>query len=151
MKRREMLKGTAGLAAAMGSGALLWSPHAPASAHDTYFSGLNNLLKREGPGRPVMLIDTARMNHNIDVLTGSVGPEKTYRVVVKSLPSVPLLENVLQRAKTRSLMVFHQPFLNAIAEAFPKADTLLGKPMPVQAARTFYRKLGETPFDEARQ
>lgn len=151
MKRRELLKGTAGLAAAMGSSALLWSPHAPASAHDTYFSGLNDLLKREGPGRPVMLIDIARMNHNIDVLTGSVGPEKTYRVVVKSLPSVPLLENVLQRAKTRSLMVFHQPFLNAIAEAFPNSDTLLGKPMPVRAARTFYRKLGETPFDAANQ
>ncbi|MCZ6617580.1 MAG: alanine racemase [Gammaproteobacteria bacterium] len=151
MKRRELLKGTAGLATAVGSGSLLWSPYAPAAAHDAYFSGLNDLLKREGPGRPVMLIDTERMNHNIDVLTSSVGPEKTYRVVVKSLPSVGLLENVLRRAKTRSLMVFHQPFLNAIADAFPNADALLGKPMPVRAARTFYRKLGETTFDAANQ
>ena len=73
MKRRELLKGTAGLATAVGSGSLLWSPYAPAAAHDVYFSGLNDLLKREGPGRPVMLIDTERMNHNIDVLTSSVG------------------------------------------------------------------------------
>ena len=152
MRRRQLLKGTAGLAAAAGTGALLWSPYVRAApAHDTYFSRLNDLLKREGPGRPVMLIDTARMNHNIDVLAGSVGPEKTYRVVVKSLPSVPLLEKVLQRAKTRSLMVFHQPFLNAIAEAFPSANTLLGKPMPVRAAKTFYRKLGDTPFDAGKQ
>ena len=81
------------------------------------------------------------MNHNVDEIAGSVGPDKIYRVVVKSLPSVPLLESVMQRAKTNALMVFHQPFLNAVAESFPTADTLLGKPMPVAAAENFYRKL----------
>ncbi|MEZ5561065.1 MAG: alanine racemase [Pseudomonadales bacterium] len=152
MKRRELLKGTVGMAAA-GSGALLWAPHArggaPGSAHDAYFSRLNEMLKREGPGRPVMLIDAERMNHNIDVIAGSVGPDKTYRVVVKSLPSVPLLDAVMSRARTRALMVFHQPFLNAVAERFPDADVLLGKPMPAAAVRTFYRKLGRTPYDAA--
>ncbi len=137
MKRRALLLGSAGLAATAGSSALLWAPRARATAHDAYFSGLNDLLKREGPGRPVMLIDTDRMNHNIDVLTNSVGQDKTYRVVVKSLPSIPLLREVMQRAKTEALMVFHQPFLNAVAQAFPHADTLLGKPMPVRAAATF--------------
>lgn len=146
MKRRALLLGSAGLAATAGSSTLLWAPRARATAHDVYFSGLNDLLKREGPGRPVMLIDTDRMNHNIDVLTNSVGQDKTYRVVVKSLPSLPLLREVMQRAKTEALMVFHQPFLNAVAQAFPHADTLLGKPMPVRAAATFYRKLGDTPF-----
>ncbi len=151
MKRRELLLSAASLAAVAGSGALLWSPRTRAGTHDAYFSRLNDLLKREGPGHPVMLIDTERMDRNIDVLAGSVGPDKTYRVVVKSLPSVPLLERVMQRAKTNSLMVFHQPFLNAIAQAFPDADSLLGKPMPVSAARTFYRKLGATPYDAARR
>ncbi len=147
MNRREWLQAAASLAA----GNLLWAPtafgRARAGGHDAYFSGLNDLLKREGPGRPVMLVDVPRMNHNIDVISRSVGPEKTYRVVVKSLPSVPLLQHVMSRARTTSLMVFHQPFLNAVAEAFPGADALLGKPMPIAAARTYYAKLGDSRYD----
>lgn len=156
MKRRSVLKGAIGA----GVPGLLWAPSASGAAqsgaHDAYFSRLNDLLKRNGPGHPVMLIDTERMNHNIDRIVASVGREKSYRVVVKSLPSVPLLQHVTQRAKTRALMVFHQPFLNVIAESFPDADVLIGKPMPVAAARTFYRKLDKqktrkTKFNPERQ
>jgi D-serine deaminase-like pyridoxal phosphate-dependent protein len=136
------------MAAAAGGG-LLWRPKDGGGPHDAYFSGLNELLKREGPGRPVMLIDVERMQHNIDTLTTSVGKDKTYRVVVKSLPSVPLLGEVMTRAKTNALMVFHQPFLNAIARAYPDADVLMGKPMPVAAVRTFYRQLGGRSYDAA--
>ena len=154
MKRRSLLLGTAGLAASTG-GSLLWSPSALGkpgpSAHDAYFSQLNELLKRNGPGHPVMLLDIERMNHNIDQIVSSVGADKSYRAVVKSLPSVPLLEHVTQRAKTKALMVFHQPFLNAVAESFVHSDVLLGKPMPVAAARTFYQKLGRTKFNPATQ
>ena len=109
MKRRTLLTGTASLAASASVGGLLWAPHAQAKpgAHDAYFSKLNELLKRDGPGRPVMLLDGQRINHNIDQITQSVGPDKQYRVVVKSLPSVPLLQHVTQRAKTDALMVFH--------------------------------------------
>jgi len=155
MRRRTLLQTAAGLCAAPGT-SLLWSPAASARGamnrgHDAYFSRLNEMLKREGPGRPVMLLDTARINRNIDRLTASVGPDKRYRVVVKSLPSVPLLEHVTWRADTQALMVFHQPFLNAVAESLPDADVLLGKPMPFTAARTFYRKLEPSRFDPATQ
>jgi len=157
MKRRHLLQGMAGLGAAA-AGNVLWSPAsratgpgAAATGHDDYFSRLNAMLKRDGPGRPVMLVDVARMHHNIDALAGSVGPDKTYRVVVKSLPSVPLVRRVMQRARTDALMVFHQPFLNAVAENFPAADALLGKPMPVAAARTFYRNLDASRYDAARR
>lgn len=152
MQRRALLKATVAAAAAAG-GNLLWAPHARAGAgasgHDAYFSRLNEMLKREGPGRPVMLLDAERMQHNIDVITRSVGPDRTYRVVVKSLPSVPLLQAVMNRARTRALMVFHQPFLNAVAEHFPESDVLLGKPMPAAAVRTFYRQLGNSSYDAA--
>ena len=152
MKRRTLLGGAAGVAAAAAVGAgLLWRPEDRGGPHDAYFSRLNELLKAKGPGRPVMIVDLERMNHNVDLLVRSVGPEKTYRVVVKSLPSVPLLEQVMSRANTRSLMVFHQPFLNVIANAFPQADVLLGKPMPVAAAATFYRQLDGASFDAAGQ
>lgn len=153
MKRRTMLLGGVGAAAALGGSALLWRPRDEGASHNPYFSALNELLKREGPGHPVMLLDVDRINQNIDVIADSVGPAKTYRVVVKSLPSVPLLEHVMQRAKTNALMVFHQPFLNVIADTFPEADALMGKPMPVSAAETFYRKLERSgkPFNAESQ
>lgn len=151
MKRRSILTAAPGLASLAAGAGLLWAPGAVGdsqqAAHDPYFSRLNDMLKRSGPGRPVMLIDTERMNANIDRIVASVGRDKQYRAVVKSLPSVALLEHVMGRAKTQSLMVFHQPFLNAIANTFPNADALLGKPMPIAAARTFYQKLGKTKFN----
>ena len=149
MKRRSVLGGGLGLVGAAAGGALLWRPDDLGSPHSEYFARLNELLKRDGPGHPVMVIDIDRMNHNVDVVARSVGAKKTYRVVVKSLPSVPLLRGVMERARTDSLMVFHQPFLNEIAENFPQADVLLGKPMPISAAKSFYKKLGNTPFDPA--
>ncbi len=152
MKRRKLLQGAA--AGALGA-RLLWAPQSASAAetggHAPYFAQLNEMLKASGPGRPVMLLDVQRMMANLDNITASVGRDKTYRVVVKSLPSVPLLAQVMKRAKTRALMVFHQPFLNAIAEAFPDADALMGKPMPVAAARTFYRSLGKSAFNPATQ
>lgn len=150
MKRRTLLWGAGAVAAA--GAATLWSkPRDMGAPHDAYFSELNNLLKRDGPGRPAMVLDLDRVDHNIDVLTRSVGTAKTYRVVVKSLPSASLLKHITARAKTNALMVFHQPFLNLVAEEFPDADVLLGKPMPVAAARTFYSSYRPTQFDPAGQ
>ena len=148
MNRRDWVKTAAYL-----SGGFVALPGTAAmqTSHNPYFTQLNTQLKAHGPGRPVMLLDLARMNHNIDQLVQSVGKQKTYRVVVKSLPSIPLLQHVMQRASTRALMVFHQPFLNEVADAFPDSDVLLGKPMPVQAAATFYNKLNNSKFDAARQ
>ncbi len=152
MKRRSLLAGIAGVAAtALGGAVLLWKPEDRGAPHNEYFSQLNDLLKRDGPGHPVMVVDLDRMDHNIDRLAASVGPDRTWRVVVKSLPSVELLRHVMTRAGTNSLMLFHQPFLSEVATAFPDADVLFGKPMPVQAAASFYAKLGDTSFDPATQ
>ena len=80
-----------------------------------------------------------------------MGPDKTWRVVVKSLPSVGLIDHAMRRGRTRALMVFHRPFLNAVAQAFPDADALFGKPMPVSAAERFYSEPRAPGFDPARQ
>jgi len=37
-----------------------------------------------------------------------------------------------------SIHIAHQPFINEVAAQVPRADILLGKPMPVAAARNFY-------------
>ncbi|MBD3649359.1 MAG: DSD1 family PLP-dependent enzyme, partial [Pseudomonadales bacterium] len=133
MKRRTVLLGGVGVAAAAAGGALLWRPGDRGGPYSEYFSRLNSMLRADGHGRPVMLLDIDRINHNVDVIANSVGKGKTYRVVVKSLPSTELLGHVMRRAGTNALMVFHQPFLNEVAEKFPESDALLGKPMPVSA------------------
>jgi hypothetical protein len=108
MKRRSLILGGAGAAIAAGGAAVLWKPEDLGGPHNPYFSNLNAMLKRDGPGKPVMLMDMDRVNTNIDLISSSVGPEKTYRVVVKSLPSVPLLEHVMQRAKTAGCLPYEQ-------------------------------------------
>lgn len=148
MKRRTLLVGS-GIAAA--AGAVWWArPDAVGGPREAYFSQLDALLKRDGPGRPLMLIDLDRLDHNVDEFAAAASG-KTYRVVVKSLPSLPLLQHVMERAGTRALMVFGQSQLNAVAAAIPDADVLLGKPMPVAAAATFYRQHAASGFDPARQ
>ena len=108
MKRRTLLLGAGAATAAAAGGLMLWRPVDRGAPHDAYFSALNEMLKAEGPGRPVLLLDLARMNRNIDLLAGSVGPEKTYRVVAKSLPSVELLGHVMDRAQTRAHHTAHK-------------------------------------------
>ena len=118
--------------------------------YDPYFRQLNQELRKNGPMRPCMLVDLDRLDLNLEVLQGSIRPPKHYRVVAKSLPWIALLDYVSKKTKTDRMMAFHQPFLNREAEAFPAFDILLGKPMPVRAAESFYRDLKGT-FDPARQ
>ena len=151
MNRRNFLLGTLVAGAA---GALVTKPKDEGAPYDDYFRALNEELKRNGPMRPCMVIDLDRLDHNIDAVMRSLrsvqGIERHYRVVAKSLPSVPLIEYVFKRSGTRRLMGFHQPFLNDEAEAFPDSDILLGKPMPVRTAENFYRNL-KGGFDPSRQ
>ncbi|WP_180988474.1 DSD1 family PLP-dependent enzyme [Pseudomonas protegens] len=119
--------------------------------YSPYFAELNRELKANGPMQPVMLIDLDRLDHNIDVVMQSVQRGgKHLRLVEKSLPSPGLLAYIAQRAGTRRLMSFHQPFLNHDAEVFADADILLGKPLPIRAAERFYQQL-KGPFDPRRQ
>ena len=148
MKRRHLLG--LGLAATAG-GALLLRPTAGGGPHNAYFSALNTLLKIEGPGRPLMLIDLDRLDANAAKLRATQPAGKAFRVVAKSLPSPKLIEHVAGAMNTKRLMVFHQPHLNALAVSMPDADLLLGKPMPAHAAATFYKNAGQTTFAPDKQ
>lgn len=94
-----------------------------------------------------MILDLDRVDRNLAAISASIRPPKGYRVVVKSLPSLPLLEYVMKKTGTARLVCFHQPFLDAVAASLPGSDVLLGKPLPVAAARTFYRNLRNASFD----
>jgi D-serine deaminase-like pyridoxal phosphate-dependent protein len=148
MKRRIFLGGGVGLTA--GAAALL-RPHDEGTPYTPYFAVLNDDLRQHGPGRPLLLIDTDRLRANCRRIKATLAPDKDFRIVAKSLPSVDLLQVVMAEMATQRLMVFHQPQLNAIATALPHTDLLLGKPMPVNAAATFYRQLAHGTFAPATQ
>jgi D-serine deaminase-like pyridoxal phosphate-dependent protein len=136
LTRRKLLLATGGIAAA----AAIVKPSDKGGAHNAYFSGINQTLRSNGIDTPVLVIDLDRLDRNIDRVVQSVAtsPAKTYRVVAKSIPSPELVDYVSRRANTQSMMVFHRPFLQAMATLNPQADILMGKPMPVAAAHTFY-------------
>ncbi len=148
MKRRTFLLGSG--AAAIATATLLRENNA-GGPYSPYFAALNKALQSEGMARPSMIIDLDKMDANIDAVRASIQSPKTYRIVVKSLPSLALLQYVMQRANTNALMVFHQPFLNTIAEQCPDSDVLMGKPQPVAAVATFYEKLKPTGFSPQQQ
>lgn len=121
--------------------------------HDAYFSALNDELNKNGPGRPVILVDMDRLDKNLLLLKESIQPPVAYRLVVKSLPSTPLVKYIMQQTGTKKLMVFHQPDLNLLAaQGFFDVDILLGKPMPINAVREFYATAPSAAgFDPGRQ
>ncbi len=148
MKRRSLILGS--LAGAAGLGALL-RPRDRGEDHSPYFRALSEALDRAGRSGPTLMIDRERLRANIATVKGHLDDRFDYRIVVKSLPSVPLLEEIMALSGSRRLMLFHQPFINAVASHFPAADVLLGKPMPVAAAANFYREYSAGHFNPQRQ
>jgi D-serine deaminase-like pyridoxal phosphate-dependent protein len=154
MRRRNLLLG---LAAAGIGAALVFKPEDVGAPYSPYFEALNELLKKDGPHRPALLIDLDKLDQNIEALRKIVPAHMGYRIVAKSLPSPQLLSYIIERTGTQRLMVFHQAFLKQTAVDFPSSDVLLGKPMPVKAAAAFYGEFapvalaGGTTFDPQRQ
>ncbi len=151
MKRRQLLAAAAvgGAGVALGGSGMLSQDRG--GAHSEYYLNLSAALDRAGLARPTLIVDKARLEANVDTLVSHLQGKYDYRVVAKSLPSLNLLRTVMNRAKTRRLMVFHQPFLNLIAAALPNTDVLLGKPMPVVAAASFYKQHKSGQFSPGRQ
>jgi D-serine deaminase-like pyridoxal phosphate-dependent protein len=149
--RRKMLLG--GLATAgLGASAAFLRPKDVGNNHSDHFRDISNALKQAEISKPTLVIDKAALNHNIQALSQHIGDSFKYRIVGKSLPSLPLIKTVMQGTNTQRLMMFHQPFLNQTVDTFPQADILMGKPMPVAAAANFYRQLDASKgFDASRQ
>jgi D-serine deaminase-like pyridoxal phosphate-dependent protein len=147
-RRRRLLLGAA-LAAPLA--ALALKPRTNRGAHDAYFRTLQSALADAGLMRPTLVIDRQRLDHNLARLKAHLPQNFAYRIVAKSLPSLPLIERVRRASGTERLMVFHQPFINLIAERMPDARLLLGKPMPVGTAQRFFAHHRNTAFDPSTQ
>jgi D-serine deaminase-like pyridoxal phosphate-dependent protein len=134
--RRNLLIGGAAAVVAAATA----KPSDKGGPHPEYFAKLNATLRAHGIDRPVLVIDLDRLDRNIDRVAKSaaIAPAKTYRIVVKSVPSPALVDYIAKRANTQALMCFHRPFLEAMATLRPTSDILMGKPMPVAAVQHFY-------------
>lgn len=148
MKRRSLLLG--GLVGVAGLGLML-RPADRGGDHSPYFSAAGAALDKSGQAKPTLLVDRTKMLENLKTLSGHIVGRFDYRIVAKSLPSLPMLSAVMEASGSNRLMLFHQPFINQVAVEFPSADVLMGKPMPAAAAANFYRQFSPGQFDTATQ
>jgi D-serine deaminase-like pyridoxal phosphate-dependent protein len=116
--------------------------------HNDYFAKLNNVLRKNGEGRPTMVIDLDALDHNIAEVGRALG-NRDLRIVAKSIPSTSLIDYVSSQSGSNKLMAFHEPFLSAMGT--PQSDILFGKPMPVDAAARFYDRPAQTRFNPTAQ
>lgn len=121
----------------VGVGAIAARPGRRGAPHDAYFTGVAKALQVAGIATPTLVIDRTRLHANVQQIVRNIGGRMNLRVVVKSLPSVALIKDVLEQAKTDRLMVFSLPQLQQLSPT--QRNILLGKPMPVAAAAAFYR------------
>jgi D-serine deaminase-like pyridoxal phosphate-dependent protein len=102
---------------------------------DPYFARLSEALRTAGIYQPCLVLDLDRLNANIASIKSRLAPGLQVRIVDKSLPCLPLLNHIRAAMETDLVMTFHLPVAAAVAQAFPAAGLLFGKPMPVGAAR----------------
>jgi len=127
--RRRMLLGGAAIAAAATVFALRKRDHG--GSHDAYFLSLSQALREAGIARPVLLIDRARLRANMQALRNTLqGSKLATRIVVKSLPSPKLIEELALGLGADRFMVFNGPMVLDTAQVRPTGDMLLGKPLP---------------------
>lgn len=92
-------------------------------------------LREAGLFRPCLVLDRDRLDANIALTRQRLAPGLALRLVDKSLACLPLLSRIASALGAERFMTFHLPVTEAVLNAFPTADLLFGKPMPVEAAR----------------
>ncbi|WP_181893418.1 alanine racemase [Falsiruegeria mediterranea] len=107
----------------------------------TDFADISASLRQSGLDRPAAIVDLDALDHNIRVLRNTADSDLTWRLVAKSLPSVPLLDYIQDALDIRNLMVFSESMLSELLVE-SSSDQLLGRPMLTKSAR---RVLGHRP------
>lgn len=80
--------------------------------------------------QPTLVLEQSVLNENIASVRRRIDGDKSIRLVVKSLPCAELIKYNSDQLNCSRFMCFHGPFIKQTAKIFPKADILLGKPMP---------------------
>jgi D-serine deaminase-like pyridoxal phosphate-dependent protein len=132
-----------GASAAVLSAGFVWATREGdhGGPHSDYFLQLSAALKKAGVAQPAMIVDLQRLQDNIEAVKRELqGTLLELRVVVKSLPSIRLIERIADSLGTQRFMVFNGPMLLEMATRRPTSDLLLGKPLSVVAAENFYKE-----------
>ena len=106
-----------------------------------YFAKLQKALKRAGLAEPVLVVDRQRLDANMRQLKTMLPADMGFRIVTKSLPCGPLLAHIATHAKTEKLMSFNAAMALQMLDLMPKADQLMGKPLPVAAVSGLFDTL----------
>lgn len=150
LSRRQILAGGAVAATgAVAGAALIARPGDESGPRQPYFLALQDALRRAAIVTPTLIVDRDRLDRNVDTLTGHLPAGMAYRIVAKSLPSPELIAHIRARAGTDRLMTFNLPMLQSLSERMPDAGQLLGKPLPVEAARAYFASLPRGLADTA--
>ena len=145
LSRRQLVAG--GALAAAGAAVAL-RPVDRSGRRNPYFVKLQGALFRAGIATPTLVVDRSRLDANVAALKRDLPPGMAYRIVAKSLPSLKLLERVRAGTGTHRLMVFNLQTLQSLARDMADADLFLGKPLPIQAAKSFFAQSnGSATFD----
>jgi len=124
LKRRHFVAG----AAALGLGAAVaLRPGDRGGPHDAYFQTLQRALQDSGPALPTLVVDRQRLLANLDSIAKTTQPGLALRVVVKSLPSLTLIEHALKAWRTEvarehdlpAYLIFPNSTLNELAARNP--------------------------------
>ncbi|WP_170325774.1 alanine racemase [Ruegeria arenilitoris] len=99
-----------------------------------YLQTLSDTLHAYGVDKPVTVVDLDRLDANCALAVSRSDVGLARRLVAKSLPCLPLLDHIRGRISTSDLMTFSEPMLQALLQAEPKTDHLIGKPLPVSSA-----------------
>ncbi|MBI3441026.1 MAG: DSD1 family PLP-dependent enzyme [Proteobacteria bacterium] len=127
------------------------SKDAGRTGHDGYFARMSAALKEQGLLRPTLVIDEDRLEKNTATMLSHLPPGMACRIVVKSLPSLPLIQHTMKLTGTNHLMLFDLSFLGSVARDVPEADILFGKPMPAALAARFYDEFQGGAFNPESQ
>lgn len=117
-------------------------PATPAAPDARYFNRLAAALGKAGIGHPVLVIDRQLLDRNIAAVNATLAPAGLpVRVVVKSLPVMPLIDLVAKGVDSDRFMVFNGAMVEQMAPR-PSADLLLGKPLPVAELQACLGRIG---------
>lgn len=104
----------------------------------SYFLALQKALQTAGISAPCLVLDRQILLQNIAQLKADLPASLALRIVAKSLPVPEILTLVRQELNSHRFMTFNGAMLHQVAALDPKADQLLGKPLPVAAAARFF-------------
>ncbi|HNA21973.1 MAG TPA: alanine racemase, partial [Agitococcus sp.] len=115
-------------------------PSDQGAPHNAYFLAVSQALAKAGLAQPTLIIDQQALDHNIQQVKQATAVHKLpVRLVVKSLPSLDLLNYLSQQLNSQRFMVFNLPMLTTVTQAYPQGDFLLGKPLTALAVQEWLR------------